>query len=98
MPIGGKLFRSSLFILALGTLTACMPVSQPEEAVQITRQSENGILLRGLVDATLGRPPARFDDVASQHCARYGKVARFVSMSQRTTFAFDLTYECVAKG
>lgn len=79
-------------------LCACVPATQPEEPVEVTRRDENGIALRGLVDAARQTPPPAFDRVAGEHCAGNGKTARFVSMSQRTTFAFDVIYECVPQG
>lgn len=79
-------------------LCACVPSTQPEEPVKVVRRDENGISLRGLVDASRRTPPPVFDSVAGEHCARNGKTARFVSMSQRTTFAFDVIYECAPQG
>ena len=58
------------------------------------QKDQNGIVLRGLQDATRSQPPQRYDAIAAQHCASVGGKPQLQSKVQRTTFAFDVTYLC----
>ncbi|GHG94822.1 hypothetical protein [Pseudodonghicola xiamenensis] len=83
-------------LLALG-LAACNQGAQ-DEPVRILKSDGETVVLRGLIDATRKTPPPRFEALAARECARAGKTPVFVSMTQQTTFAFDVVFDCAAKG
>ena len=82
--------------LAAG-LAGCVTQSGAD-SISLLRSDANGVVLRGLIDASRSTPPARYDAVAQGECAKSGKQAGFVSMAQKSTFGFDVTYRCTAAG
>lgn len=87
----------ALALAAALPLVACGAPSTVDSVKLITR-SEDAIVLRGLVDATRNTPPERFDRRAAELCGQSGRVAKFRERTQRSTAAFDLTYDCIPSG
>lgn len=87
--------RKSALALSIATLLGACVTTQSHEPVQTISQDKNGIVLRGLIDATRKTPPERYDHLAAEHCSKSGSTATFTGMEQRSTFAFDVTYRCV---
>lgn len=83
--------------LLTATLAGCVQPST-DQSIRVLRSDAERVVLRGLIDATRTTPPARYDALAQAECGRFGKTAVLVSMDQRSTFGFDVTYGCVAKG
>lgn len=82
--------------IALCVLLAACDNQAANESMKVVQSSSDTLVLQGLIDATRTSPPERYDTEAASHCAQYGKKPVFVSMSQRTTYKFDVTYNCVA--
>lgn len=91
-----KITLSQLPLVALfcAGLAGCVP-SESEQGVRIVRSNADEVVLRGLIDATRTEPPMRYDETAQVVCARTDRIARFVAMEQRSTFAFDVIYSCI---
>lgn len=91
-----KITLSKLPLVALvcAGLAGCMP-SRSEQGVRIMRSTADEVVLRGLIDATRTEPPMRYDETAQGECARADRIASFVAMEQRSTFAFDVIYNCI---
>jgi hypothetical protein len=86
----GPVLLMSILSLAAGGCVA----SETDESLRILRSDGDGVVLHGLIDATRTAPLPRYDALAAQECARVGKSAAFVSMVQKSTFGFDVTYRC----
>ena len=90
----------ALTVVAMGLaggLAGCVTQSG-EDSIRILHSDANGVVLRGLIDASRSTPPARYGGLAAAECAKAGKAARFVGMTQKSTFGFDVTYSCVMAG
>lgn len=85
--------RHILIISMLAILAACADQGA-DEPVRVMQSDTDIVVIRGLVDATRSAPPPRYDILAATECGKSGKGATFVSMKQRSTFAFDVTYQC----
>ncbi len=86
--------RLSVLALLCTGLAGCVTPAT-DEPVRILRSDDKGVVLHGLIDATRSTPPARYDRLAQGECARAGKRAAFAGMAQKSTFGFDVTYDCI---
>lgn len=68
---------------------------QQDDALRLVKNDGNQVVLTGLIDATRSTPPERFEIRAAAECAAHGKTAKFESMTQKSTFAFDVAYSCI---
>lgn len=87
--------RLSVLALLCAGLAGCVTPAN-DESVRILRSDDKRVVLHGLIDATRTTPPARYDALAQGECARVGKRAAFAGMTQKSTFGFDVTYDCLA--
>lgn len=86
--------RLTLMMLPILAALAACAEQGTSEPVRILKSDGGQVVIRGLIDATRSTPPPRYDMLAAAECAKSGKTASLVSMTQASTFAFDVTYRC----